>query len=542
MAFDPTKYGALKVTSPTTTNRFVPQKQTQPKESLAEKVAGFAGVKNISKAIAYAISPTVRQYEKESIGKLPTAKELAGDVLQVGATVGTGGLGGKVLGTGVKATLGLAGASGATFGFGQGLSEDKSIPDSVKQAVASGLISVATVGALYGASKLAKPTQKLIGKGVETTKKAFSAGKAIKKIEGKLVQQPYERLAINNQIRDIQRQKKVISETVQGLKATKQQAIFEGSQKITGEAQKQTVAIKQKLMPVFKEMTKTYGIGLENAEKELVKNGAQITTDDAANIFRETINSIKENAIPEDSNAFRIISDSLKSFTNKKNAGKTISLSELKNIKNKIYGTLSGAVKTGNKYASVDDKVATTFLQNYGKFIGEMSPELKILNQEFATMANARNWAMRTFKPYNVNEIDKGTKVLSTLAEQVSKGKTLNQNALRYLKILEEGSGQFKGAGKLTGKTLDLGLVKYKLVDSIDVQLKSLANKVSKLNENVYKLQTNKAGISATRTSLLQQLKELERLRSLRNKIITIGVGAIALPKVLKTAINLGGI
>jgi hypothetical protein len=158
--FDPLKYGAVKVTTPTTTKKIIPQQQTstQSKESLAEKVAGFAGVKNISKAIAYAISPEVRQYEKESIGKLPSAKEIAGDILQVGATLATGGIGGA----GVKGALGVAklagkvGAAGAVSGFGTGLSENKSTADSLKQAFTTGLASAATVGVLSAAGKGAK--------------------------------------------------------------------------------------------------------------------------------------------------------------------------------------------------------------------------------------------------------------------------------------------------------------------------------------------------------------------------------------------------
>lgn len=128
----------------------------KPEESFAEKLAGFAGVQNISKAIAYAISPEVRQYEKESIGKLPSKKEIAGDVLQVLATLATQGIGGAA----TKGALGLAkvagkvGAAGATAGFGAGLSENKSISDSIKQAFTTGLTSAATIGVLGGAGKV----------------------------------------------------------------------------------------------------------------------------------------------------------------------------------------------------------------------------------------------------------------------------------------------------------------------------------------------------------------------------------------------------
>ncbi|MCK9370814.1 hypothetical protein M0R04_12970 [Candidatus Dojkabacteria bacterium] len=149
--FDPTKYGAVKVTTPTTIKRFVPQQQTstQPKEGFAEKLAGFAGVKNISKSIAYAISPEVRQYTKESIGAKPTAGQIAGDILQVGATVAMPGIGGGLAKTALK-----VGGLGAAAGLGAGLSEGESISDSIKQAFTTGLTSAATVGILGGAGKI----------------------------------------------------------------------------------------------------------------------------------------------------------------------------------------------------------------------------------------------------------------------------------------------------------------------------------------------------------------------------------------------------
>ena len=128
------------------------------KEGIAEKLAGFAGVKNISKAIAYALSPVEEKYKEEGIGAKPTAKQLAGDVLQVGTTLATGGIGGA----GAKGALGIAklagkvGAMGAVSGLGAGLSEDKSTADSLKQAFTAGLASAATVGVLSVSGKGAK--------------------------------------------------------------------------------------------------------------------------------------------------------------------------------------------------------------------------------------------------------------------------------------------------------------------------------------------------------------------------------------------------
>ena len=169
---------------------------------------------------------------------------------------------------------------------------------------------------------------------------------------------------------------------------------------------------------------------------------------------------------------------------------KPLNLTELRNFKNKIYDTLSSGVKSGNKYSGIDDQVANVFLRNHGSFIGELSPELKQLNVEFAPMANARAWAMKTFKPYNVNDIQRGANVL----ENIATGKNPNQTNINYLKQLEEGSGSFQGAGDLTGRTGAIGkgikdlkqsfdLAKKNLVDSTDYRLHQLAVLGSKQGE-----------------------------------------------------------
>lgn len=155
--------------------------EQQPKETFMEKVAGFAGVKNISKGIAYAISPEVRKYTKESIGAKPTAKQLAGDVLQVGATIGTAGIGGAGVGLG-KTALQIGG-SGAVAGFGKGFSEDKNLTDSLKEAFVTGITSAGTVGVLglagKGISKIAqKAPERLYNDALGITQKVIQAGKS----------------------------------------------------------------------------------------------------------------------------------------------------------------------------------------------------------------------------------------------------------------------------------------------------------------------------------------------------------------------------
>jgi hypothetical protein len=82
----------------------------------------------------------------------PTAKQVAGSVIETGATLATLGVKpGNILPTATK----LAGI-GAVAGFGSGLQENKSVEDSLKQSFTTGLASAATVGTISAISKLGK--------------------------------------------------------------------------------------------------------------------------------------------------------------------------------------------------------------------------------------------------------------------------------------------------------------------------------------------------------------------------------------------------
>jgi hypothetical protein len=149
------------------------QAQQPEKKSLLSKVGDFLGVGGLAKGITSSIlTSTDPQYKKivakadrgetltpgerayfESIrGGIPTNKEVIGSAIQTGATIATAGIGaGKLLPTALK-----VGATGTLAGFGAGLEQDKSIPDSVKQAFITGAASAATYGAFVGAGKAVK--------------------------------------------------------------------------------------------------------------------------------------------------------------------------------------------------------------------------------------------------------------------------------------------------------------------------------------------------------------------------------------------------
>ena len=148
----------------------------EPEKKLIEKVGDFFGVENIGKSIAQSIfkltptgreleskikSGTANQYEREAYDQIkkdnPTFKKILGDIIQVGATVATGGIAPAAKGAlGTAKLLGKVGVGGAAVGFGAGLSDDKTVGDSVKQAFTTGLTSAATVGALGAIGKLSR--------------------------------------------------------------------------------------------------------------------------------------------------------------------------------------------------------------------------------------------------------------------------------------------------------------------------------------------------------------------------------------------------
>jgi hypothetical protein len=179
--FDPTKYGATKF-NPTSLGVTPVQETGQPvaKKGILQKTGegfldfiGMKGLRNLATSFVLTRDKEYRrivdkidkggnatQGELAYLNSLnqsltevtPTAKQVAGSVLETGVTLATLGMGGgKLLPTMAK----VAGA-GAVSGAGSGLQENKSTEGVLRQAFTTGLTSVATYGVIAGISKLGK--------------------------------------------------------------------------------------------------------------------------------------------------------------------------------------------------------------------------------------------------------------------------------------------------------------------------------------------------------------------------------------------------
>lgn len=149
---------------------FVP-KPLEPIVRGAAKVGEFLGMKPLATSIAEGLA---------GAPQTQTPKQIAGSALQTGLLVTPLGVPKTLLGK----TLQFAGI-GAGFGFGKGLEEGKTIPESAKEAIKSGVITgalpVVGKGLAIAGKKVAKPIGEavssvlgqFIGKPAEVIKKAF---------------------------------------------------------------------------------------------------------------------------------------------------------------------------------------------------------------------------------------------------------------------------------------------------------------------------------------------------------------------------------
>ena len=228
---------------------------------------------------------------------------------------------------------------------------------------------------------------------------------------------------------------------------------------------------------------------------------------------------------PEDSTIYKTISNVFEKYDPNRN----LSLKDIKIIKNKIFDKVSVGAKTGSKYYEIDDQAVNIFLKNHGEYIGDISPELKQLNSEFAPMANARAWAMKTFRPYNELEIQKGADIL----ERLAKNQVPNQTDLNYLKVLAEGSGRFKGANELRGITTETGKKLLLQKEEFDLARKNL---IDATNYRINQLQNQMAELRARKIDLTMQREQFQNLIKLRNKIIVATVLVIGAETIYKKA------
>lgn len=416
--------------------------------------------------------------------------------------------------------------------------------------IASGLTEIATgsvspqfIGGVAGA------TTKTLSPIVSGTEKVFKSPQALKRVQSGIAKTqaeisnvPLKKLQLTE---DLQKTrlggKQMQSKLAEGFKA-KTEAL---NKELFSKSNVVSESSKQRLRSMFSDMSKTYRQGLDDAENAMAVRGDLIMPQEYLDsVVSKTINSTIERGISESEpavQAMKKIQNALK--TGQRNTGildrngieivlpdpkNPIKVAELKDLRNRIYDTISPGFKSGNKYADVNDAVASNFLSNHGDFIETKVPELGQLNREFRPLAQARNWAMKTFKPYNESEIERGASVLRNIAS----GKP-NQTSINYLKQLELGSGRFKGTGKISSDIEKIGsdiratkqafeTAKQQLTDSIDFQISKLNNQKAMIEKRNINLKF--------RTEKLKQIESsIKRLNTIRKTIIGIVIGGIAL-------------
>lgn len=159
-------------------SRFKPQEKTEAVET-PEKTGGvlgflgdIIGIEKLGRGIGARLASSSKEYQKNlqtaidagiiteeqaqqlRIGGV-SDRALVGSAIQGAATVASLGIGGAGAGAlNTAKVLGKVGAAGAVAGFGAGLSEDKSVGESLEQAFTTGLTSAATAGAFTALGKL----------------------------------------------------------------------------------------------------------------------------------------------------------------------------------------------------------------------------------------------------------------------------------------------------------------------------------------------------------------------------------------------------
>lgn len=436
-----------------------------------------------------AANPQLAQVYDQLVPKLsefatkhPDASTLMGDIINT-LLLMAGGAGGKaVAGDVVKNTLSKEGL----------------------QTVSKDVVSTIP--------KVTEGASGLIKSGVSNLKEVATSGGKLTAVEKQLAEQPLQKLDLQNQIRDLRLSSKG---TLQDITSTFQKTTKTLQDTLANEAKLQVEQNKGTLKTLFRDMTSTYGQGLKKAETALTEKGVSIDSRDYLNVINKTLETAKSYGIDVDNPAVKILQEAQSNFQN--TIKESMPLTDLIRFKNQVYDTLTAGVKAGTKYSSSDDLVANNFLRNHGEFIGEMSPELKLLNKEFAPMAQARSWAMKNFKPYSPDEIQKGANVLS----QIANGKVPNQTSLNYLQTLEQGSGVFEGVGSLKGSTTGIGMDIKATKEVFDTTKQNL---ISSTDFQINKLQTEIANLQKRGIELGQRADQLKHLKTIRNWIIGISL------------------
>jgi hypothetical protein len=327
----------------------------------------------------------------------------------------------------------------------------------------------------------------------------------------------------------------VINETRAASKAklaemtdTFRNAASELGRGLSTEAQSQSVANKGKLKELFKAVTETYGKGLSDAESALIESGEQLSTKKyVVDVVDKTINEAVARGVSEGESVMKNL------FKIKKTLGKATELKveSLRPIRDSV-GKISSAVESA-KYSDAGDQVIMLFTKNHGQFIGEHIPDLAELNKYFAPMANARSWATKVFKPFNIAEVQRGANVL----ERYAKGEIPDATIMNYLKTLEEGSGPFAGAGKLTGRTITIG---EKIRDTKEAFNVAKATLIAKTDSRIFSLKKELADLAVRGIMNAQKEKELESMVKIKRALVAIALGSTFLPPAVKRFLGLG--
>jgi len=304
---------------------------------------------------------------------------------------------------------------------------------------------------------------------------------------------------------------------------------------------------KGKLRTVFSDMTKIYKTSLDKIENDLVARGQSFNKNDLLSMIAEAQENIELSGIPRDSKIFSLFDKAVEKVSGM--SDDVIDLQSLKKFKNSFYDELSSGAQKGTSYYGENDHAISEFLKSYGKILETKAPELKVLNAEYAPMANARRWAMSNFKPFNVNEVERGMKIL----ENVSKSGRVNQDYINYLKVLERGSGRFKGTGKIGEETLKAGQqlstvqksfnsAKKKLLDQVEFKISQIEESFKPDISTIKKSGSEAMDDFLVRKerlgSLSNKKQELEKLKGYRKWLIISGaVGGLSIaPQVRKVA------
>lgn len=403
------------------------------------------------------------------------------------------------------------------------------------------------IGGLYKGLSRANPSRLL-----EPISNVINSGKNIKRTEEELIalsKLPSES-AIN---KGTAQAKRVLKQVETSLVGQETEASKQAVASLTDEFKRDYAYIQNRLKQAstietsdykgaikntFNKVNDTYGKGIDAAENAMIQRGDSLSKAEYIDsVANKTLQDAQARGIPENDPSLKPIKDLIAKLETGVDAQETLGINEAKNVKNGIYGALSGGVKRGvSPISESSDQVANIFLRNHAELLGQKSPELAILNKEAAPMYEARRWAYSKFKPYRPMEIEKGANIL----EKVATGGKINADDVNYLRTLEQGSGRFQGTGNLRGNTSKIGEElkisektfnesKQRLIDASDYRIKQIEDSIkadkAKIGSGAQEQLALTREASTKEVELKFKMKELEKLRAIKWALISMAGG-----------------